>query len=147
MSLLSQCRGAEGNSPVDSECGNDSGPSWPAMEHRQRQGSQAEDGGLRTGVGHSHYDPSDVLGDGGELWGSPSLGFQKRWPVGHPDLEAILWTVPRGCQKFSQGLSADVLVLHVFLFAIVQSSSIWIVTHVLCCVGSALQFIGFWMEH
>lgn len=60
------------------------------MEHQQRQGSEAEDGGLRPGFSGSQDHPSDVPGDGGKVRGSFGLGFQRRRPVGDPDVEGVL---------------------------------------------------------
>ena len=60
------------------------------MEHQQRPGSEAEDGGLRSRLRDSSHHPSDVPGDSGEVRGSSSIGLQKRWQDGDSDLETIL---------------------------------------------------------
>lgn len=76
------------------------------MEHRQRAGSEAENGGIRARLRGAHHRPSDVPGDSREVWESSSFGFQKRWPVDDSNLEPILPAVSCSCEKFSQGLFA-----------------------------------------
>lgn len=77
------------------------------MEHEQRQGSQAEDGGLGSGLRDAHDGAPAVPGDGGNARGSSSIGLQRRGPVGDADLEAVLRAVPGSRQKLPQGSLAS----------------------------------------